>query len=59
MKRQEMHACRLPVSVFLIGVTLLAAFPGCSAGKKEVPPQQKEEMRQKMIKNAERQKREG
>jgi hypothetical protein len=46
-------------AILLIALNSLTSIAGCGAGKKEVSPQQKEEMRQKMIKNAERQQREG
>jgi hypothetical protein len=47
------------LTTLLIGLVSFTSLSGCSGGKKEASPQQKEEMRQKMIKNAERQRREG
>jgi hypothetical protein len=50
---------RCPISILLIVVVSLTSFPGCGSSKKTATPEQKEELRQKMIKNAERERREG
>jgi len=42
----------------MIGLSSLISLSGCGGGKKEVTPEKKEEMRQKMIKNADRERRE-
>jgi len=47
------------LAVLMIGLVSLVSLSGCGGGKKEATPEKKEEMRQKMIKNAERQRREG
>ena len=45
--------------ILLIGLLSLTSFSGCGSGKKPPTPEQKEELRQKMINNAQRQQREG
>jgi hypothetical protein len=58
----HMNLSRSPIAILLIVVvslSSLSSLAGCSGSTKTVTPQQKEEMRQKMIKNAERQQREG
>jgi hypothetical protein len=47
------------MAVLLIALISLTSFAGCGSGKKTPTPEQKEEQRQKMIKNAERERREG
>jgi hypothetical protein len=47
------------MAVLLIALISLTSFAGCGSGKKAPTPEQKEEQRQKMIKNAERERREG
>jgi len=47
------------LTVLIIGLSSLTSLSGCGGGKKEVTPEKKEEMRQKMIKNADRERREG
>jgi ABC-type oligopeptide transport system substrate-binding subunit len=57
-----MKMSKSPIAILLIVVVSLSSlvsFAGCSGGTKTATPEKKEEMRQKMIKNAERQKREG
>jgi hypothetical protein len=57
-----MNLWKLPAAILLIVVislSSLVSFTGCSGGTKTASPQQKEEQRQKMIKNAERERREG
>ena len=50
---------RSAMGILLIALMSLTSFSGCGSGKKSATPEQKEELRQKMIKNAERQQREG
>jgi hypothetical protein len=45
--------------IVLIALISLTSVAGCGSGKKSVTPEQKEELRQKMIKNADRERREG
>ena len=59
MKFEKMKARRSPVCIVLIVVALSALFPGCGGAKKAATPEQREEMRQKAMKNADRQRREG
>ena len=47
------------MAVLLIALISLTSFAGCGGAKKDATPEQKEEQRQKMIKNAEREQREG
>ena len=47
------------MAILLIVMISLTSFAGCGGSKKTTTPEQKEEQRQKMIKNAERQQREG
>jgi hypothetical protein len=47
------------MAVLLIALISLTSFVGCGSAKKDATPEQKEEQRQKMIQNAERQRREG
>ena len=47
------------MAVLLIALISLTSFAGCGSGKKPLTPEQKEEQRQKMIKNADRERREG
>jgi len=47
------------MAVLLIALISLTSLAGCGSGKKDATPQQKEEQRQKMIKNADRERREG
>ena len=47
------------MAILLVALISFAAFPGCGSSKKAPTPEQKEEQRQKMIKNAERERREG
>jgi hypothetical protein len=54
-----MNLSKLTAVTLLIVVTLSGSFAGCGSSKKEVTPQQKEELRQKLIKSAERERREG
>jgi hypothetical protein len=57
-----MNLSKSPIAILLIVAMSLSSFSslaGCSGGTKTVTPQQKEELRQKMIKNAERERREG
>jgi hypothetical protein len=46
-------------AILLIVVMSLPSFAGCGSSKKAPTPEQKEEQRQKMIKNADRERREG
>jgi hypothetical protein len=58
----HMNLSKSPIATLLIIAISLSPFislTGCSGNAKTVTPQQKEEQRQKMIKNAERQRREG
>jgi hypothetical protein len=50
---------RRTIALFLVAILSITSFPGCGSGKEPPAPEKKEEMRQKMIKNAERQRREG
>lgn len=63
----NVNGCRMklsksPIAILLIVVmslSSLVSLAGCTGGTKSATPQQKEELRQKMIKNAERERREG
>jgi hypothetical protein len=59
MLRDDIKRFLCVLAMLLPTLTSVAPFAGCASAKKESSPQQKEEMRQKMIKNAERQRREG
>jgi len=50
---------RRTIAFLLVAVLSITSFPGCGSGKEPPTPEKKEEMRQKMIKNAERERREG
>jgi hypothetical protein len=50
---------RSAMAILLIALLSLTSFSGCGSSKKSPTPEQKEEQRQKMIQNAERQRREG
>jgi hypothetical protein len=50
---------RSAMAILLIALISFTSFSGCGSGKKPPTPEQKEELRQKMIKNAQRQQREG
>jgi len=57
-----MNLWKAPAPILLIVVmslSTLVSLSGCSGGTKTASPQQKEEQRQKMIKNADRERREG
>jgi hypothetical protein len=47
------------MAILLIALLSFTSFAGCGSSKKAPTPEQKEEQRQKMIKNDERQRREG
>jgi hypothetical protein len=47
------------IAFLLVAVLSITSFSGCGSSKKPPTSEQKEEQRQKMIKNAERERREG
>jgi hypothetical protein len=50
---------RSAIAFFLVTVLSISSFAGCGRGTEPPTTEKKEEMRQKMIKNAERERREG
>ena len=59
---RHMSFSKSPAAILLIVVVSLSSLvslAGCGGGTKTATPEKKEEQRQKMIKNAERQRREG
>jgi hypothetical protein len=50
---------KFPTTILLVVVMLFISSIGCGSDKKALTPEKKEEQRQKMIKNAERERREG
>ena len=50
---------RKSIAFLLVAVLSIISFSGCGSSNKPASPEQKEEQRQKMIQNAERQRREG
>jgi hypothetical protein len=55
----DKRTVRRTIAFLLVAVLSVTSFAGCGSGKQPPAPEKKEEMRQKMIKNAERQRREG
>jgi len=58
----QMNLSKSPTVILLIVVVLISpliSLAGCSGGAKTATPEQKEELRQKMIKNADRERKEG